>query len=170
MIFIRLFVSDDGWIPASLQLVGGYWTSFFGEGWNNCESWGAWSRNRSCELILPISSGAGANLIELQLEANLLLASEASKRSVEISVLSEIVGTFSFERPNGVISVHIPGRHISNSGVLRVNLKLDRTICPKTIGLGNDERDLGLEFPDCDTVSPMVSHPRWRQARRRYCG
>ena len=137
-------VSDDGWIPASSQVAEGYWTSFFGEGWNDFESWGAWSWDRVCELILPVPSGTGATFIELQLQANLLLASDESKRSIEISVGSEIVGTFSFERPNVVISVHIPGRHISNGGVLRVTLKVDRTICPKTLGLGDDERDLGL--------------------------
>jgi ADP-heptose:LPS heptosyltransferase len=137
-------VSEDGWIPASSQLVEGCWTSFFGEGWNDCESWGAWSRSRSCELILPVSNGAGANFIELQLEANLLQASEANRRSVEISVGSAIVADYSFERPDVVIRVRIPARHISNGGVLRVNLKVDRTVCPKKSGLGNDERDLGL--------------------------
>ena len=174
--FVQNAVSDDGWIPASSQLTEGYGTSFLGEGWNDSESWGAWSRNQSCELILPVSNGAGANFIELQLEANLMLASEASKRSVEISVGSEIVGAFSFERPNVVISAHIPGRHVRNGGVLRVNLKVDRTICPKTMGLGTTLRETwGLESyrlryrltDGVPTSVAMTSSPISRKKTRR---
>ncbi|MDH1231998.1 hypothetical protein N5C18_10370 [Stenotrophomonas sp. GD03930] len=110
----------------------------FLSGWAAPEAWGRWSSAPSASLRMKLPDNA--KLLVLRTEA--FVNERHPSLKVTAVVNGVAVETYSFEatRPTRTMTLSIP----SNSSTLDVQFLIDSPISPKTLGMSEDVRDLGI--------------------------
>jgi hypothetical protein len=117
-----------------------------GEGWSTPESWGTWSDGEKASLEMQIDSRY-PNGLTLSLDSSTLLS--ASHQSLRVDVLAnEIkVGVINYSLADNrrIRSFAIPPQALeTNPGTLQIVFAIHGAVSPKSLGLSNDPRQLGI--------------------------
>jgi hypothetical protein len=109
--------------------------------WNNREDWGAWSKGKEMELILPLPANR-ADTLTLRLRA--FVNGAIPKQIVEVSSDGKILGEYSLSKFDGnLIKLDIPNSAKQN-GYMSISLKVPNAASPSSIGMAQDDRVLGI--------------------------
>lgn len=114
---------------------------FLQKGWiQNSEDWGVWSIGNEAILELPIPSGS--NQFELNMRA--FVTPKNSSQNILVSLDSGSPASFSLKKfDNNQIILPIP-KTSKETGVLRIKIELSNAVTPKSLGINDDDRKLGI--------------------------
>lgn len=115
---------------------------FLLDGWGPYgEDWGSWSEEDEAALILPLPI---KNPQVLNLEVRAFVVPQHSKQIIEIFIDDILVKKASLERFEGnLISLPL-SRLKSGQDFIKVRIKLINPASPKSVGIGDDDRKLGI--------------------------
>ena len=111
-------------------------------GWGHIEDWGVWSTEPQARLKLPILANRASTL---DFEVRAFVAPQHPRQQVEIWVngqLQKKVILNTFEGNHFTVQVPAPGPAPNQSA--SIILKMPDAISPKSLGLGADNRQLGI--------------------------
>lgn len=116
---------------------------FLGSGFHPTESWGAWSSQHRCELLMAVAPPAGRGLLSVTIDIggfegtltrSPVLALSAGGRVLALVMLRE------HDTPTARVTVALP----VEAGLARLVIEMSHVASPKETGLGNDDRRYGF--------------------------
>lgn len=114
------------------------------DGWGRVEEWGTWSEGPEAEVVLRIPPEARA----ISIEAAAFVQPSHTRQRVEVSIngIEALSTQFTRLQDNTFELLLTPAirEAIGADGRLRVQFHLPDAISPKALGLGSDERVMGL--------------------------
>ncbi|QIB04517.1 hypothetical protein GZ982_07380 [Pseudomonas fluorescens] len=114
------------------------------DGWGRVEEWGTWSEGTEAEVVLRIPPEARA----ISIEAAAFVQPSHTRQRVEVSIngVEALSTQFTRLQDNTLELFLTPAirETIGADGRLRVQFHLPDAISPKALGLGSDERVMGL--------------------------
>jgi hypothetical protein len=108
-------------------------------GWGGTESWGTWSTSTIAKIRLPF---APSNLRFVNLELRPFISEKVKNQPIIISVNGSKVNSISLGEQR-TIKVPIPAKQ-NAEGFWEISIEIPRATSPKSIGLSDDDRPLGL--------------------------
>jgi hypothetical protein len=124
-----------------LSRFGKYSKVYLGDSWSVPENWGVWSLDKKASLSLPLPAQTPKKLI---IDAQAFIGGSQTSQDVEILVngVPQVKVTLNKRFGN---EIEVP---LSSSALNSEKLKLDflfpTAVSPKTLGIGIDERPLGI--------------------------
>lgn len=127
--------------PIDLSRFGKYSRVYLGRGWSVPENWGVWSLDKRASLTLPLPAQTPKKLI---IDAQAFIGGSQTSQDVEILVngVPQVKVTLN-KRFGNKIEVPLPAS-VLNSEKLKVDFLFSTAVSPKTLGIGIDERPLGI--------------------------
>ncbi len=117
--------------------------AFMGVGWGSCAAEYCWSDGRVATLVLPVESTDSALDMDVRL-MSFVSESKVPQQRIRLSVNGEPVTEWvSHKKSLQAFSVRIPARLVTGDE-LRIAFGLPDAVVPKSLGLGGDERRLGV--------------------------
>lgn len=143
------------------------WTRWLQDGWSTPEGWGTWSDADHATLSidprqLPATSrvtGAGP-MLDLTLHANVFVSQKHPTQRIRVVVDGGPVAYYEVTYPAGSVTMTIPIPPRSSPDAhapIQVQFDLPDAVSPAQVGVGGDERLLGLGLIDAVISSPRVS-------------
>jgi hypothetical protein len=140
-------------IGASIQFnAGGNSERYRVSGWSKIEKEYTWSEGKSAQLGLPIPSNPGALTLVIKMGA-LVNPSALPYQKVEVFANGQkiadwhVTDTADFTAP-------IPAEVTKKSSILNIEFRLPNATSPKTLGLGDDGRVLGIRVYSIELKRP----------------
>ncbi len=121
---------------------GGDGLGFLGAGWSSPESGHTWSDEMSAVLALKVEPSAEPLTVRMQL-SGLKKAPELPFQPVELLVNGTKVADWQVGE-EAEYTAALPAEIGATGGALRLELKIPKATTPKQLGMGNDERVLGV--------------------------
>ena len=113
---------------------------FLLDSWGFEEDWGVWTVGESASIVLPIPN----NATKLNLEINAFISHLHRTQEIEILSNYQALQKISLIKPYGnKIQIMLDKKTIANS-YIQIQLKLLNPISPKSLGMSNDDRRLGV--------------------------
>lgn len=124
-----------------LSRFGKYSKVYLGGGWSVPENWGVWSLDKKASLTLPLPAQAPTKLI---IDAQAFISGSQTSQDVEILVngVPQVKATLN-KRFGNEIEVPLPASAL-NSERLKIDFLFSTAVSPKKLGIGIDERPLGI--------------------------
>jgi hypothetical protein len=124
-----------------LSRFGKYPKVYLGGGWSVPENWGVWSLDKRASLTLPLPAQTPKKLI---INAQVFIGGSQTSQDIEILVngVPQVKATLK-KRFGNEIEVPLPAS-VLNSERLKVDFLFPTAVSPKTLGIGIDERPLGI--------------------------
>lgn len=122
---------------------GGNGILYTAGGWQDPEPWGMWQsgeRSRLRMRLVPAPNGP----IAITLETTMLLGPNVQKRSLRIDGNGRDLGDFVYEQASQSLRIDVPSGVIGADGVVELTFKVTGHATPKSAGLGEDQRPLGV--------------------------
>jgi hypothetical protein len=114
---------------------------FMLEGWGYGEEWGTWAVAHQAKLIFNFSSFKPRKMV---IDARAFLASKHTQQKVEIWGNGSLLGKAILQKSEGnQIEVTLPDQ-VMGSPLLNLEFRSINAVSPKDMGLGTDERLLGI--------------------------
>ncbi|MCE7530521.1 hypothetical protein [Polynucleobacter sp. IMCC 29146] len=111
------------------------------EGWGYTEGWGTWATDTNAKLIFPVPAG---NPKAVEFEANAFLTSSHPKLDLEILGNGLSLGQVSLtETSKNTFTIPLP-RGLSAGNTLTLEIRSINAVSPKSQGIGDDVRNLGI--------------------------
>ena len=135
---------------------GGAGLPALGLGWSTPEPWGTWSDGPEAHIVFRSDAPPNAPL-SFSIRAHGLLP--RSRDSQQVQVLVDGKPSAVWEIPAGAdheYSVPIPPRN-SDHQITDVELRIQQPVTPKELGLGNDDRRLGIALASFELQSAPTS-------------
>jgi 4-amino-4-deoxy-L-arabinose transferase-like glycosyltransferase len=166
----RLFMRDDARLflyrlvrpifpighPESFKAPGA-WNEWLTSGWSDPEAGGVWSSGTHAEITIdPRQLSRVMQGIRLNFEVYGLVTAEHPRERIQVSVNDIAAGTPVVVYPNNQMQfdVAIPASDIGSSNRIHVTFDLPDAVTPKSLGMNNDPRVLGIQLQTL-TVSPL---------------
>lgn len=122
---------------------GGDGTKFLGAGWSSPETGHTWSDKNSAVLLLKLEPTSEPLTVRMQL-SGLKKAPELPFQPVEVFANGTKIADWEVG-DEGEHTATVPAENIT-TGPLRLELKIPKATTPKQLGMGNDERVLGVSI------------------------
>ena len=123
----------------SQKIVNG--EKFIKEGWSSQERWGRWSNGHHSQLILPLPT---EDALTLNISANAFITDAHPSLGFKVSINGSQEQSYSISKvENNFISIPIPTTAKSHP-YLTVDFDFINPKSPKDLGIGSDERKLGI--------------------------
>jgi len=124
-----------------LSRFGKYSKVYLGGGWSVPENWGVWSLNKKASITLPLPAQTPKKLI---IDAQAFIGGSQTSQDVEILVngVPQAKATLN-KRFGNEIEVLLTAS-VLNSENLKVDFLFQSAVSPKSLGIGIDERPLGI--------------------------
>jgi hypothetical protein len=114
---------------------------FLKKSWHRQEDWGVWSKGHASSLVIPVPPGHPKHL---NLEIRAPFSGLHTSQVIDISLNGNLVTHMVLTKPTGnSIDLEIP-RNYPASKYIIVDIRVNRPITPKEIGLGEDVRSIGI--------------------------
>ena len=121
---------------------------FLLDGWSTPEPWGTWTEGKNSHLILPLPAGADIRPMRLSINAQGLLGKGHPSQTVTVSVNGVAVGQIRFDdvHNSGWRTLPVPLSALTRGrqGLLDVSFEIERPVRPADLGMGQDDRELGM--------------------------
>jgi len=117
---------------------------FRGTGWAEPEKWGTWSIRELANISLPNPPNGP---FILNIYANALLPNKKTGLNVQIMINNQFITNWNLTKPNNnIISIELNNKILQSSidGRLNIKFKNLNPTSPKLLGLGLDDRLLGI--------------------------
>ena len=124
-----------------LSRFGKYSKLYLGGGWSVPENWGVWSLDKKASLTLPLPAQAPTKLI---IDAQAFIGGSQNSQDVEILIngVPQVKVTLN-KRFGNEIEVPLSASAL-NSEKLKLDFLFPTAVSPKSLGIGIDERPLGI--------------------------
>jgi peptidoglycan/LPS O-acetylase OafA/YrhL len=115
------------------------------EGWGKRESWGIWSIGREASLSFRVANPSGPHL-GLRMKAYFFVNDRHPAVTVRIAANGIAIGQLTGSPANGSIdaTLPLPPDAYANGGAVRLTLSIDQPASPKSLGISEDTRVLGV--------------------------
>ncbi len=123
-------------------------TATLKSGWYAPEHFGTWSKGATSIIEIPLASIPHSNLtVDLNIESYTSLFSSKVTQSVRLDVNGANVGEWFFEHGRNAVQRRftIPATMIKEPRLV-LTFHVEKPVIPKTIGMGEDQRELGLNL------------------------
>ena len=120
---------------------GKYSKVYLDSGWSVPENWGVWSQDKKASITLPLPTQTPKKLI---IDAQAFIGGSQTLQDVEILIngVPQAKATLS-KRFGNEIEVLLPAS-VLNSEKLKLDFLFQSAVSPKSLGIGIDERPLGI--------------------------
>jgi hypothetical protein len=120
---------------------GKYSKVYLDSGWSVPENWGVWSQDKKASITLPLPAQTPKKLI---IDAQAFIGGSQTSQDVEILVngVPQAKATLN-KRFGNEIDVLLPAS-VLNSEKLKLDFLFQSAVSPKSLGIGIDERPLGI--------------------------
>lgn len=125
-------------IVFSQKIVNG--ERYIKDGWSSQEVWGRWSSGSNSQLVLPVPK---ESVNSLNILANAYIGPTHPRLEINISINGTIIKSYALEKSENVISIPIP-ESAKSLPYLTVDFAFVNPKSPKDLGLGSDDRKLGI--------------------------
>ena len=106
----------------------------------HAEDWGIWTTGESARILLPLPE-RGANKIDLLFNA--FVGDAHPYQEIELSLAGHRI-VQRFAKPLGnKVEVSIP-KSVESVGYVELVIKVNKPMSPKSLGVANDDRRLGV--------------------------
>ena len=117
-------------------------------GWSGRESWGRWSTGKEAALKFRIDATSNKPML-LHIRCGAFVNRKHPHQAVAINANGNRVGLLHFGADRGgntltEFSVEIPSRFVGNHGEILITLTTADSVSPRSLGLGEDDRALGV--------------------------
>lgn len=112
---------------------------FLSQGWGGVESWGVWSTANAAVIRLPLPP---ASIRTINLELNPFISDKTKSQTVILFVNNSKVASVPLKQRK-IISISVP-KKAGEEGFLEIRLQIPTAASPKSLGLGGDDRSLGV--------------------------
>jgi hypothetical protein len=114
---------------------------FIGEGWSTQEPWGRWSNGPHSQLMVPLPT---EDTSALKITFNAFITTSHPNLNFKVSINGSQAQTYAITKvENNLISISIPSAAKSLSH-LKIDFDFLNPVSPKELGIGTDERKLGI--------------------------
>lgn len=121
---------------------GGDGGPFLSSGWSSPEPGHTWSDKTSALLNLQVVATDSPLTLRMQL-SGLTKAPELPAQPVEVLVNDAKIADWDVASETEYVA-QVPAEAVRGGGALKIELKIPQATTPKQLGLGNDERVLGV--------------------------
>jgi hypothetical protein len=118
-------------------------SKFMLNGWGYTEDWGTWATQPVASVVIPLPKGGPSKLI---VKANAFIASPHPGQSLDIVINGSIVirRLLLKQSKGNIFEINLP-KGLGNAGeAVQIDFHSLSAISPKSAGLGQDERQLGI--------------------------
>jgi hypothetical protein len=122
---------------------------FLVSGWSGTEKEFVWSQKAEAALVIPLELGFSGSII---LDIAGFLPQHSSIQTVALYAAGNFVSAFKFETSNNRRFVNIPINNFQGT-MLHLKLLIENPISPKSVGLSEDPRTLGVALYGFSIVS-----------------
>ena len=116
-------------------------TPYLLAGWSHPELWGTWSNAKVALITLPLPTAGNPKQLNLTMRA--FLPQGYPIQDVEIWVNGFKEQTLALSQETTTVSIALTSQ-VLKDGYLMLGFRLNNPISPKKIGLGDDDRELGI--------------------------
>ena len=121
---------------------------YAGEGWSGQESWGRWSTNKEAHLKLRIDAASNKPML-LHIRFGAFVNGKHPQQDVGVIVNGNHVSLLHFRADQGGdtpkdFALEIPLGVVGDHGEMSISLTTPDSVSPKSLGLGGDDRVLGV--------------------------
>jgi hypothetical protein len=133
---------------------GGNGEAYRGAGWSAAEPGHTWSDKPSATLTFQLEPAKDALTLRMRL-TGMVKAPELPYQPVEVEANGRLIASWQVGAESDFTAV-IPAELVKAGGTLRIQLKIPKSTSPKKLGLGSDDRFLGVSLSELEinTVSP----------------
>jgi len=116
------------------------------KGFYDAESWGRWSHGRKSEILLPVYYTNKDLKIDFKLQVFAL--NKILNQKVDVFVKNKKIATWNFvnKKVSPKTEIVIPNNLLNKNGVIAIKFAYSKTISPKKLGQGKDNRNLAIGF------------------------
>ena len=155
--FAEPIVWSPKWQPGSSAGPGSF-GAILKEGWSQQEIWGVWSEGDHARLSLPVYAGefpAGAR-IELELTGFAPLEPrQITLVAPEVPPVALRLGS----QPQ-TVTIEVPSSALSASKPLGIDFQIPNPVSPRSLGLSQDSRLLGVGLLSVSVTSQLAKSPK----------
>lgn len=137
------------------------WLDWLVQGWSGAESWGVWSAANVAELkIDPQELPPAHDGLTLTLQAQAFVVAQHPCQRVDIAIDGVHTASYRPCYPGGQFQMSLPITEtlLSAGKPIRVTMELPDAQSPQALGLGNDDRKLGIALNSFEVTRAGVSH------------
>jgi hypothetical protein len=134
---------------------GSPWLSWFTRGWSAAEGWGIWSGATTAELrIDPRELPSSDSGVTLSLQAVAFVGDGRPCQRVDVLIDGKSAGSYHPCYPSGQFSMSLPlsAQLLQSGRTISVTFDLPDARSPKSLGLSNDSRTLGIAMTGVKVV------------------
>ena len=113
---------------------------FLLDSWGHAEDWGIWTTGESARIVLPLPE-QGANTIDFVFNA--FVADGHPYQEIEVSIAGHQIVQRLAKSLGNKVEITIP-KSVESVGYIDLTIKVNKPISPKSLGLANDDRRLGV--------------------------
>jgi len=113
-------------------------------GLSNIENWGRWSDGYTVDLKIYVPKED----IRLDFDIEPYLNEFVQNQKIDVYCKNHLLGTWQYKNNAKFpqISFNVPKSFIKKNGKLKLIFRIENTNSPKSLGLSNDGRELGIGF------------------------
>ncbi|MBN8726558.1 MAG: hypothetical protein J0H15_02500 [Xanthomonadales bacterium] len=115
-------------------------------GWHALEDWGVWSLGTGGRLRMQLTGYPGGMPLALSLDARALTGPDIPVRHVVVEANGQVLGEIRYSReiPSPMQRLMLPAGLIAADGMLELNFHVSPSASPRSAGINNDSRQLGI--------------------------
>jgi hypothetical protein len=127
---------------------GGDGEAFKGPGWSTPELGHTWSDKASATLLFRMEPSASPLTLRMRMNG-FIKAPELPFQPVDVDANGTRIASWQVAEDSNYTAI-IPAELVKTGGILRIDLKIPKATSPKKLGIGTDDRSLGVSLVELE--------------------